>query len=60
MTVKEQIKKAIDTLPDDATYEDAIERLILLAEVEIGLAEAYAGQTVSDAAVRQQMERWLK
>lgn len=60
MTIKEQIKKAIDTLPDNATYEDAIQQLILLAEVEIGLAEADAGQTLSDAEVRQQMERWLK
>jgi len=30
MQTKEQILKAIEELPDDATFEDALERLYLL------------------------------
>jgi hypothetical protein len=35
---------AIEQLPEDATVEDAIERLVVLAKVERGLAELDAGR----------------
>jgi len=36
----------MDTLPADATIEDAIERLVFLAKVERGLAQVTAGQGI--------------
>lgn len=38
---------AVRDLPDDATVEDAMERLYFLAKIEKGLRQAEAGQTVS-------------
>ncbi len=43
---KKKILKVVEQLPDDATIEDAIERLYFLAKVEKGLEEADAGLTV--------------
>ncbi len=37
---KDDMARAIATLPDDATVEDAIERLILLDRVARGLEES--------------------
>ena len=46
---KADILKAVADLPDDATLEDAIERLAFLHRIEIGLRQARAGQGISQA-----------
>ena len=54
---KTQIVRALSDLPDDATVEDAIERLLLLSKVEEGLSQARRGETVPHAEVVQEMEK---
>jgi predicted transcriptional regulator len=46
-SVKERVIEAVRELPDDATVEDAMERLYVLAKIQKGLEQAEAGQTVS-------------
>ena len=60
MTTKEQMLNAIRELPDDATLEDAMERLYFLYKVERGIAQADTGQTITQTEARKRMERWLK
>ena len=59
VTIKEHVLKAIQELPDDATVEDAIDRLYLLYKVERGIAQADAGQKVSQEEARRRMAQWL-
>ena len=59
MTIKEQMLQAIRELPDEATVEDAMERLYLLYNIERGIAQAEAGQKVSLGEARTRMARWL-
>ncbi len=40
MGTKQQILKAMEELPDDASVEDALDRLYLLYKVERGLLQA--------------------
>lgn len=37
---KKRIAKTIDELPEDATIEEAIERLLLLHKIQVGLRES--------------------
>ncbi len=60
MTTKEKVVHAVEDLPDDATIEDAMERLLFLAKVERGIRQADGGQTISHSAVRERMAKWLK
>ncbi len=60
MSTKEQMLKLIQELPDNATVEDAMERLYLLHKVERGISQADAGQKVSQEEARRRMARWLK
>lgn len=60
MSVKEDIIRAVDALPDDATLEDAIERLYLLYKVQRGIDQADAGEGVSQEEARKRMARWLQ
>jgi predicted transcriptional regulator len=45
-TVRERILQALENLPSDATFDDAIERLVFLAKIDAGLAELDAGKGV--------------
>jgi predicted transcriptional regulator len=57
---KQQILKAIEELPDDASVEDAIDRLYLLYKIDRGLRQADRGELISREEARQRMARWLK
>ena len=59
MTTKEQILKAMSELPDDASIEEAMERLYLLYKIERGIGQADAGQKVTQAEARARMGKWL-
>ena len=54
---KSEIIQAIQDLPDDATLEDAMERLYFLTKIERGLAQADAGETISHAEVKARFQR---
>ena len=60
MPTKEQMLKVIQELPANATVEDAMEQLYLLDKIERGIAQAEAGQTVSQEEARRRMAPWLK
>jgi len=47
-------------LPDDASIEDAMERLLFLAKIEKGLQQADAGETIPHAHVKDRLAKWLK
>ena len=56
---KEKIEKVIQSLPDDAHIEDAMERLYLLYKIEKGCQQADAGRTVSHEEAKRQLKKWL-
>ncbi|MBN1489447.1 MAG: hypothetical protein JXA69_05965 [Phycisphaerae bacterium] len=60
MTTREKVIQAVQDLPDDASVEDAMERLLLLAKIERGIRQADAGETMSHAEVKERMAKWLK
>lgn len=55
MTTKEQIIKAVQALPENATFEDGMERLYLLYKGERGILQAEAGQKVSQEEARNRL-----
>ena len=53
---KSHIVKAVEDLPEDATVEDAIERLLLLSQIEQGLEQARRGETIPHDEVKRRVE----
>jgi predicted transcriptional regulator len=53
--VRERVIEAVRELPDDATVEDAMERLYVLAKIQKGLEQAEAGQTVSHEEAKRRI-----
>ena len=56
-TTKQRLVEAVQSLPDDATVEEAMERLYFLAKVKRGLEDAKAGRTVPHEEIER---RFLK
>ncbi len=57
--MKQEILKAPEDLPDDASIEEAMERLYLLYKVDRGLKQVEAGRMVSQAEAKARMQKWL-
>ena len=53
---KHQIVQAVAALPEDATVEDAIERLLFLSRIEQGMEQARRGETVPHEEVERRLE----
>jgi predicted transcriptional regulator len=58
VVTKEQMLKAIQDLPEDASVEEAIEQLYLLEKIERGIAHADAGQTVPHDEALRRLHAW--
>ena len=58
-TLKSRMENAIHNLPEDASIEDAMEKLFLLYKIEKGIEQADAGLTVSHEEVKKKLRKWL-
>ena len=54
-TSREQIIEALQDLPTDATFDDAIERLIFLAKIDAGLSELDEGKGIPHDEVKPRL-----
>jgi len=60
MTVKEEVLELMEQLPDDATIEDAIERLIVLYRIQQGLEQLDKGEGNPQEEAKKRIRQWLK
>jgi len=59
MSVKEAAHAAIEALPDDASLQDAADRLALLAALEKGRKAIREGRSKSQEDVEKLLPSWL-
>jgi cell division protein FtsX len=60
MTTKQTMLEAIEQLPDDASVDDAMERLYLLAAIERGLEQVADVRVVSQEEAMRRFQPWLE
>lgn len=60
MITKDEMVRAIQSLPEDATVRDAIERLEFIELIEQRIAEADAGNVITQEEVERRVAAWLK
>lgn len=56
MTVKDQVLSAINTLPEDASYEDAMNKLLFLSKISSGLRDVEEGRVCTTDQVKEKLE----
>jgi predicted transcriptional regulator len=57
MATKNEFMKALDELPENATIDDAVERLVFMLAVEHGLAQADAGELIPHEEIVELVSR---
>ena len=60
MTEKDEILALIERLPDDATIEDAIERLVVVYKVQHGLEQLDRGEGIPHDEAKKRIRQWLQ
>jgi hypothetical protein len=59
MTVKEQLHKIVDELPEEDAVEEMQYRLYVMRKVKKGLASIDDGHGISHDQVLDRMKKWL-
>ena len=60
MLTKKEVLESFDALPQKFEAEDAIERIVLLEKIHIGLQQSKEGKVVSTEEAKLRMKKWLK
>ncbi len=60
MSVKEQLHEVADSLPEGATYEDAMQAIYVRAKIAEGERQIASGEYVSHEEAVKQLSRWLR
>jgi predicted transcriptional regulator len=58
-TAKEEVRKILDRIPDDVSYEDIQYHIYVREKIERGLKDVEEGRVLSQEEAEQRMSRWL-
>jgi predicted transcriptional regulator len=59
-TAKEETRKILDTLPDNASWEDIQYSIYVRERIERGRREADAGKLIDQEEIEQRIAHWLE
>ena len=57
---KDQIKQIVESQPDDSSYDDLLRELAFKRMVIKGLADARAGNVISNEEMGHRIKKWRK
>ena len=60
ITAKEQVRKLLDSIPDNASFEDIQYHLYVRQKIAAGLADVEAGRVVTQEEAGRRMTEWGK
>ena len=58
-TAKEEVRKMLDQIPDDASFEDIQYHIYVQEKIEHGLKDIEEGRVLSQEEVERRMSKWL-
>jgi len=58
-TAKEEVRKMLDRLPDDSSFEDIQYHIYVRQKIEQGLEDVEAGRLLAQEEVERRMSKWL-
>jgi hypothetical protein len=60
MLSKTQVINSFRTLPEKFQAEDAIERIVFLEKIRIGLVQSEEGKVMSKEQAKKRLKKWLR
>lgn len=58
-TAKEEVRKMLDQLPDDASFEDIQYHIYVREKIGRGMKDIQEGRVISQEDVEERMSKWL-
>jgi len=58
-TAKDEVRRILDLLPDDATLEDIQYRIYVRQAIDAGLRDVTEGRTLSQEEIERRVARWI-
>lgn len=58
-TPKDEVRKLLDQIPDDSTFEDIQYHIYVREKIERGLKDVEDGRVLSQEEVERKMAKWL-
>lgn len=55
-SIKEQVHRLVDNLPDSATWEDVMHRIYVRQTIEAGIKDSNEGRTIDVQELRQRFD----
>ena len=59
VTAKEEVRKLLNQIPDDASFEDIQYHIYVCQKIERGLDDIDAGRVLTQEEVERRMGKWL-
>lgn len=60
MITKDKLMQTIKDLPEKFSFDDLLDRIILLQKIEIGLQQSEDGQIYTTDQAKEKLKKWLK
>lgn len=60
MLEKEKVLEASQSLPDEFSIDDLVEKLIILHKIETGLQQVAEGKFLPTVEAKEKLRKWLK
>ena len=57
---RKSVIKSVKDLPEDFTVDELMDRILLLAKIERGVADAKAGRSITIDQLEKRMAKWSK
>lgn len=57
-TAKEEVRRMLEALPDDASFEDIQYHIYVREKIELGRRAVREGRVVSEEEAERRMSRW--
>lgn len=60
MLTKSKLQEQLNSLPEEFSIDELIERLILIEKVERANKESLSGKTISEADLEKEIHKWFE
>ena len=60
MLTKKELLKSFKNMPDHFEAEEAIEKIVLLEKIRIGMEQSASGKVISEEQVKKRLTKWLR
>jgi len=57
---RDNVMTALKDLPKEFTFEELLDRLLLIEKIEKGIEESRQGKVYSTDEAREKLKKWLK